>query len=66
MKNITFLFVLVFFISCTNETIDHPNVLFISIDDLSDWNEPLGGNNQVITPYLSDFSNESVNFTKNY
>ena len=66
MKNITFLFVLVFFISCTNETIDHPNVLFISIDDLNDWNEPLGGSNQVITPYLSDFSNESVNFTNNY
>ena len=66
MKNITFLFVLVFFISCTNKTIDHPNVLFISIDDLNDWNEPLGGSNQVITPYLSDFSNESVNFTKNY
>ena len=66
MKNITFLFVLVFFISCTNKTIDHPNVLFISIDDLNDWNEPLGGNNQVITPHLSDFSNESVNFTKNY
>ena len=66
MKNITFLFVLVFFISCTNKTIDHPNVLFISIDDLNDWNEPLGGSNQVITPYLSDFSNESVYFTKNY
>ena len=43
-----------------------PNILFISIDDLNDWNEPLNGSNRVFTPFLEKFSKESVNFTKNY
>jgi len=64
MKN--FFFFSLLFVSCINRNIDKPNILFISIDDLNDWNEPLGGNNKVFTPYLEDFSRESVNFTKNY
>ncbi len=43
-----------------------PNVLFISIDDLNDWAQPLGGNNQAITPNLVSFGTQSVNFTNNY
>lgn len=46
--------------------ISHPNVLFISLDDMNDWVEPLSGNDQTITPRLSRFADEAVNFTKNY
>tara|TARA_B100000287_G_scaffold13078_1_gene13344 strand:- start:3169 stop:4674 length:1506 start_codon:yes stop_codon:yes gene_type:complete len=54
------------FLSCNEIKEDKPNILFISIDDLNDWNEPLNGNNKVFTPFLKKFSKESVNFTKNY
>ncbi len=40
-----------------------PNVLFISIDDLNDWVEPLGGHPQAITPNLKDFATQAMNFT---
>ena len=43
-----------------------PNILFISIDDLNDWSEPLAGNTQAITPNLSKFGEEALNFTQNY
>lgn len=44
----------------------HPNVLFISIDDLNDWVEPLAGHSQSITPHLNQFAKEAINFSKNY
>jgi len=47
-------------------TIKHPNVLFIAIDDLNDWVEPLAGNEQTITPNLKKFATTGVNFTANY
>ena len=43
-----------------------PNVLFISVDDLNDWIEPLGGHPQAQTPNLKRFASQSVNFTHNY
>jgi len=42
------------------------NVLFVSIDDLNDWIEPLGGHEQAKTPNLSRFARQSVNFTHAY
>ncbi|MDL5050171.1 sulfatase [Oscillatoria amoena NRMC-F 0135] len=48
------------------QEIAHPNVLFISIDDLNDWIEPLAGNPQALTPSLARFADEAVNFTRNY
>ncbi len=54
---------------CTNnadQASPPPNILFISIDDLNDWVEPLGGHPQAKTPAFSRFSQEAVNFTKNY
>ena len=45
---------------------EHPNVLFISVDDLNDWIEPLGGHPQARTPNLKRFAAEAVNFTRNY
>jgi arylsulfatase A-like enzyme len=46
--------------------IAHPNVLFISVDDLNDWIEPLGGHSQARTPNLERLAQQSVNFTHNY
>ncbi len=50
----------------SEELTDHPNVLFISIDDLNDWVAPLGGHQQVKTPHLEAFASQSVNFKRNY
>ena len=36
----------------TRSYADSPNVLFISVDDLNDWIEPLGGHPQARTPNL--------------
>lgn len=43
-----------------------PNVLFIAIDDLNDWIEPLGGHPQAKTPNMNRFAKRAVNFTHNY
>ncbi len=43
-----------------------PNVLFISIDDLNDWIEPLGGHPQSRTPYLREIAKRGVTFTRAY
>ncbi len=45
---------------------ERPNVLFISIDDLNDWIEPLGGHPQAKTPNLSRLAEHSVNFSRAY
>lgn len=49
-----------------SETTKQPNVLFISMDDLNDWIEPLGGHPQAKTPHLARFARQSVNFTQTY
>jgi arylsulfatase A-like enzyme len=43
-----------------------PNVLFIAVDDLNDWIEPLGGHPQARTPNLNELAEESILFTQNY
>jgi len=43
-----------------------PNVLFVAIDDLNDWIEPLGGHPQAKTPHLSRLAKQAVHFTQNY
>ncbi len=48
---------------CTSEPETQPNVLFISIDDLNDWQGSLGGNSQAITPSLDKLSQEGLLFT---
>jgi len=42
------------------------NVLFVSIDDLNDWIEPLGGHPQAKTPNLTRFARQGVVFTHAY
>lgn len=44
----------------------HPNVLFISLDDMNDWAGPFSGNSQALTPSLDQFANEAVTFERNY
>ena len=46
--------------------IEHPNVLFISLDDMNDWVEPLAGNPQTLTPQLERFAQSGVTFRHNY
>ena len=43
-----------------------PNVLFISVDDLNDWIEPLGGHPQAKTPNLSRLARRATLFTRAY
>jgi len=43
-----------------------PNILFISVDDLNDWIEPLGGHPQARTPNLTRLAEEGVLFTRAY
>lgn len=66
---LVFIFPMVIAVSCIPEdkiSIKHPNVLFISLDDMNDWVEPLAGNGQSLTPNLSKFADEAVNFSRNY
>ena len=53
-------------VAATDATATRPNILFISIDELNDWIEPLGGHPQAITPNLTRLANEGVNFTHAY
>ncbi|MDP4646381.1 MAG: sulfatase [Akkermansiaceae bacterium] len=41
----------------------HPNVLFISVDDLNDWEGALGGNSQALTPNMDKLFKKGVLFT---
>ncbi|MFT7033960.1 MAG: arylsulfatase A-like enzyme [Sediminicola sp.] len=43
-----------------------PNVLLISLDDMNDWIEPMGGHPQSLTPNLSAFAKEAVLFNNAY
>ena len=40
-----------------------PNYLFIAVDDLNDWVEPLGGHPQVKTPNFARLAKRGVTFT---
>jgi len=63
MKKFFFLGFLVIFISC--DKVPHPNILFISIDDLR---PELGcyGNDFIKTPNLDDFASDGVLFNSAY
>ncbi|MCP4895578.1 MAG: sulfatase [bacterium] len=52
--------------SASVESATRPNVLFIAVDDLNDWIEPLGGHPQAKTPELDRLAAESVLFARNY
>ncbi len=43
-----------------------PNILFIAVDDLNDWIEPLDGHPQAKTPNLARLARRSTLFTRAY
>lgn len=45
---------------------EHPNVLFIAIDDLRDWVGYLGKNPQVKTPHIDRLATRGLRFTQSY
>lgn len=53
-------------LSACSKREQRPNVLFIAVDDLNDWIEPLGGHPQTRTPNLQKFSEEAVTFARAY
>jgi arylsulfatase A-like enzyme len=50
----------------SREAMERPNVLFIAVDDLNDWIEPLGGHPQARTPNLNRLAEQAVTFTRAY
>jgi len=59
----TLLFTLLVFTSPILMAAERPNVLFIAIDDLNDWVEPLKGHPQVKTPNMDRLAAMGVTFT---
>ena len=68
LTSVIFCCLLVLFPCCRTQqpTPQKINVLFISMDDLNDGIDPLGGHSQARTPNLTRLANESVNFTQAY
>jgi iduronate 2-sulfatase len=62
-----FVIFLLFIFACSSkqQAIEQqqPNVLFISVDDLNDWIEPLEGHSQAITPNMDKLFEQGVAFT---
>lgn len=50
-------------IGCAKKQDTKPNVLFISVDDLNDWEGALGGHPQAITPNLDKLCDQGLLFT---
>lgn len=57
------LFVAILGFGCSQKQDSKPNVLFISIDDLNDWEGALNGHPQAITPNLDRLFEQGVLFT---
>jgi len=52
--------------SCTSTIKLKPNVLFISIDDLNDWVNVMGGHSGTLTPNIDRLSGQGVMFKNAY
>lgn len=70
MKNLLFLLIVVFMVSCTSNTKDFksqestkPNVLFIAVDDLNNWISPIQNFSNVKTPNFDRLAKMGVTFT---
>jgi len=56
-------------ISCSSEapaTIEQPNILLISLDDMNNWIGPMGGHPQALTPNLDSFALSGFTFQNAY
>ena len=65
MKNFfIYLFICAFFISCSNNK--KPNIIWITIEDQSQYLLPFNGNDDVSLPNLEKIANESIVFNNMY
>lgn len=66
-RNLLLLILITTVYACTTpgskNSLKQPNVLFICVDDLNDWIEPLGGHSQAITPNLDKLFEQGVAFS---
>ena len=42
---------------------ENPNILFIAVDDMNDWNGVIGGNSQSKTPHMETLASKGMVFT---
>ncbi len=52
----------VLFVGSSAHAADKPNILFIAIDDLNDWVEPLGGHPDAKTPNMQRLAERGTTF----
>ena len=65
LKSLAHCTLLVFSLSVANAA-NHPNILFIAVDDLNDWVGHLGGHPNAKTPHIDRLAHRGVSFTKAY
>ena len=64
MKNLISLILILFFIGCSN--LEKPNIIWITIEDQSQYLLPFNGNNDVVLPNLQKIADESLIFENMY
>ena len=64
MRHLALLFAI--FIAAPAAKAEAPNVLFIAVDDLNDWIEPMGGHPQAKTPNFARLARRSTLFSRAY
>ncbi len=64
MKTLCLVFALA--VASTAMAAEPPNILFIAVDDLNDWIEPMGGHPQAKTPHFARLARRSTLFTRAY
>ena len=62
----TYILLLAFALASPAFAEEHPNVLFIAVDDLNDWVGHLGGHPQAKTPNIDRLASKGVAFTRAY
>jgi N-sulfoglucosamine sulfohydrolase len=64
MKNLISLILILFFIGCSN--LEKPNIIWITIEDQSQYLLPLNGNDDISLPNLQKIADESLIFENMY
>ncbi len=49
-------------VACSAQAADKPNVILVTVDDLNDWIEPLGGHPNAKTPAINKFCKNAIVF----
>ena len=64
MKNLISLILILFFIGCSN--LEKPNIIWITIEDQSQYLLPFNGNDDISLPNLQKIADESLIFENMY